>query len=254
MERKACKRRNGCLLGLLVVLGSACAGAQGSETTPPGNAADVAELRRITQEMMDAIAPGKAEVWERYLHERLIHVDENGVVRGKSELVRELEPLPPGLVGRIEVDVFKAEIHGDVAVVARELQEYLDYHGQPLRTRFRNIDTWLRTPQGWRLIAEQTAAVLKDPPAVALTREQLCAYEGTYSLTVDIVATVRCVDGGLLVERTGRPAAKYLPEAADLFFTPGQPRSRRVFLRDQKGAIVGFADRREGEDIRWTRK
>lgn len=254
MERKARKRRDSRLLGLVALASAACAGAQGAATTAPGTATDVAELRRITQEMMDAIAPGRADVWERYLHERMIHVDENGVVRGKAELLRELEPLPPGLVGRIEVDVFKAEIHGDVAVVARELQEYLDYHGQPLRTRFRNVDTWLRTPQGWRLIGELTTPVLKDPPAVALTREQLCAYEGTYSLTAEIVATVRCVDGGLLIERTGRPAAKYVPEAPDLFFTPGQPRSRRVFLRDEKGAIVGFADRREGEDIRWTRK
>jgi hypothetical protein len=212
-----------------------------------------AELRRTTQEMLDAIAPGQVEVWQRYTHERLMHVDENGTVRNKQELLAELTPLPPGLVGRIAIDQFKAAVHGDVAVVAHEDQEHLDYHGQILRSRFRSSDTWLRTPEGWRLIAQQTAAVLRDPPAVTLTNEQLCAYNGSYSLTKDITATVRCAEGGLTAERTGRPAAKYVPEVLDVFFVAGQPRIRRIFLRDDKGKVTGFVDRREGEDVRWVK-
>jgi hypothetical protein len=236
---------------------ASCAGAQtAAPATSPktSRAADEAELRRITQEMMDAVAPGHADVWRRHLHDRIMHVDENGVVRGKAELLREFTPLPPGLVGRIAVDVFKTEIHGDVAVTAYELQEHLDYHGQILRTRFRGSDTWLRTPGGWRLIAQKTSAALKDPPAIAMTKEQLCAYEGTYSLTDAFTATVRCVDGGLSVERADRPTVKYLPEVVDVFFAPGQPRSRRIFVRDQRGAVTGFVDRREGEDIRWRKR
>lgn len=235
----------------------ACAGAQGpapATGSAAATSAGEAELRRITQEMMDAVAPGHAGVWRRYLHDRLVHVDENGVLRGKTELLREFSPLPPGLVGRIAVDVFKAEIHGDVAVTAYELQEHLDYHGQILRSRFRGSDTWLRTPDGWRLIAQKTSAALKDPPAIAMTKEQLCAYQGTYALTDAITATVRCVDDGLAVERADRPTVKYLPEVVDVFFAPGQPRSRRIFLRDQGGAVTGFVDRREGEDIRWRKR
>jgi hypothetical protein len=212
-----------------------------------------AELRRMTQEMLDAIAPGHAEVWQRYLHDHLIHVDETGTVRNKKELLAELTPLPPGLVGRIEIERFKVEIHDKVAVVAHEDQEYLEYHGQRLRSRFRSADTWLQTPEGWRLIAQHTSAVLKDPPAIALTTEQLCAYNGTYSLTRDITATVRCEGGGLAVERTGRPAAKYVPEVLDVFFVAGQPRTRRIFLRGEQGKVTGFVDRREGEDVRWSK-
>ena len=29
---------------------------------------------------------------------------------------------------------------------------------------------------------------------------------------------------------------------------------RRIFLRDSRGKVVGFVDRREGEDIRWLKK
>jgi hypothetical protein len=46
----------------------------------------------------------------------------------------------------------------------------------------------------------------------------------------------------------------YLPEVRDVFFVAGQPRTRRVFLRDAAGRITGFADRREGEDVRWRRR
>ena len=64
-------------------------------------------LKRQTQELMDAIAPGHAEVWQRYLHKDVVYVDENGVVYDKERLVRELTPLPAGLVGHIVVDKFQ---------------------------------------------------------------------------------------------------------------------------------------------------
>ena len=212
------------------------------------------ELRRIVQEMIDAVAPGNAEVWRRYLHERVLRVDENGAVQTKEELLKEFTPLPPGLVGRAKVDTFKIETHGDVAVVAFELQEHLDYHGQILRSRFRVSDTWLKTAQGWQLLAEQVAAVLKDPPSIKLTQQQLCEYNGTYVLTAQITTTLSCTPQGLTAQRSGRPAANYLAEVADVFFVAGQPRTRRVFLRDAQGKVTGFADRREGEDVRWSRK
>lgn len=230
-----------------------CIVVASGEAAQPNNAAAEAELRRITQEMMDAIAPGHAEVWDRYLDERLIHVDENGTVRGKRELLAELKPLPAGLTGRIEVDRFRIEQHGETAVVAYEIQEHLDYHGQILRSRFRTSDTWLKTRGGWKLIASQTAAVLKNPPEVALTRAQLCNYNGTYALTDKITTTIGCSGSGLTSERTGRASATYRAETADVFFVPGEPRTRRIFQRDADGNVTGFVDRREGEDILWRR-
>jgi ketosteroid isomerase-like protein len=238
---------------LAFVSGAACRpGARTTAGAAPES--DVAALlKRQTQELMDAIAPGKAEVWKRYLLEDVVFLDENGKVYDRASLLKELTPLPAGLVGRIEVDRFQMKLHGDTAVVAAEIQEYLDYHGQNLRTRFRFLDTWLRTPDGWRLAARHTAAVLKDPPAISLSATELCAYNGDYRLTPEIATTVRCTKDGLTAERTGRPPATYLPEVRDVFFAAGQPRSRRIFVRDAGGAVVGFVDRREGEDVRWQK-
>lgn len=212
------------------------------------------ELRKAVQEMLDAIAPGNADVWKRYLHERVLLVDENGVVRTKSEMLAEFSPLPPGLTGNLALDKFKMEQHGDVAVLAYEAQEHLDYHGQPLRSRYRINDTWLKTAQGWQLLAEQVAAVLKDPPSIKLPQPQLCEYSGTYSLTAEIATTISCTADGLTAERNGRKPSPYLAEVKDVFFAAGQPRTRRIFVRDAQGKVVAFVDRREGEDIRWTRK
>jgi hypothetical protein len=73
------------------------------------------------------------------------------------------------------------------------------------------------------------------------------------SLTAEIKSTIRCTADGLAAERTGRPPAQYLAEVEDVFFVAGQPRTRRIFVRDAGGKVVGFVDRREGEDVRWTR-
>lgn len=54
-------------------------------------------------------------------------------------------------------------------------------------------------------------------------------------------------------EAGGESGAKYPPELRDLFFIPGQPRTRRVFTRDAAGRVDGFVDRREGEDVRCRR-
>ena len=223
-----------------------------AETPDPPNIE--AELERMTNELFAAVAPGDKEVWKRYTHDRLIYVSEANQVMTKAQLLEELTPLPKGLVGHLQVgEPYKVEFHGNVAVATYVADERLDYFGQVLQSQFRMTDTWLKTNDGWRLIATQVLAVLQDPPAVPLSRETLCGYNGTYRLTPEIVTKVTCADEGLSSERTGRKPALMKAEVRDVFFTPGQPRTRRIFLRNDKGAITGFVDRREGLDIRWTK-
>ncbi len=211
------------------------------------------ELRQNTKALLDAIAPGDVAVWNRLLADDALQVDENDVVRNKAQILAELKPLGPGLTGHLDIDDFQVARHGEVAVVTHEDNEYLDYHGQVIRSRFRMTDTWIHTPDGWRELGSQVLAVLQDPPAQQLATAVLCAYQGQYKLTNEIVASIRCEKGGLIVEREGRPARHFKAELTDVFFEPGQPRTRRIFLRDRLGSIIGFVDRREARDIQWTR-
>jgi uncharacterized protein DUF4440 len=222
-------------------------------TTAAAQSSVEAELRQNTQALLDAIAPGDTATWNRLLDPRMIQVDENDVVRTKDQILANLEPLGPGLVGRLAIDDFRVALAGDAAVVTHEDDEYLEYHGQVIKSRFRMTDTWVHAADGWRLIGEQELAVLKDPPAMQLGRATLCGYAGRYALVPDIVQTIRCEDDRLIVSREGRPDRTFLPESPDVFFEPGAPRTRRMFQRDAHGRVTGFVDRREARDVVWKR-
>jgi hypothetical protein len=231
----------------------ACLIAVAAPAAQPEQTKVAAELKRMTNELLAAVAPGDVAVWKRYAHDRLVYVSENNEQMTKAQLLDDMKPLPKGLIGNLEVGAFHVELHGDVAITTYVADERLDYYGQVLNSQFRTTDTWLRTRAGWRLLASQVLAVPFDPPAVPVSREILCGYAGTYRLTPEIVTTIACTDDGLSSERTGRKAATFKPEVRDVFFQPGQPRTRRIFLRDAAGAVTAFVDRREGLDIRWTK-
>jgi hypothetical protein len=243
------------LLVLIAITCGACLSPAGSASAGSAAAenAVVQKLRQNTQALLDAIAPGNVSVWSRLLDARAIQVDENDVVRNKSEILANLKPLGSGLTGNLEIDDFQVALAGNVAVATHEDKEYLDYHGQVIRSRFRMTDTWIRTHQGWRQIGSQVLAVLQDPPAIPLDSSVLCSYTGRYALTAQIIGTIHCRDGELTFERAGRPDSRFLAETPDVFFEPGAPRSRRIFLRDKDGHVTGFVDRREARDILWTR-
>lgn len=233
-------------LVLALLLGCAALGAHAADTPV------AAELRRDTQALLDAIAPGDVAVWDRLLDPKMIQVDENDEVRAKPQILADLKPLPPGLAGHLNIDDFRVAEFDDVAVVTHEDKEYLDYHGQVLNSRFRMTDTWRKTPDGWRQIASQVLAVQQDPPAIPFDGKN-CPYAGRYALTADIVATIACGDKGLTVARPGKPDRTFLPETPDVFFEPGFPRTRRIFQFDTGGHLTGFADRREERDIVWKK-
>jgi len=85
------------------------------------------------------------------------------------------------------------------------------------------------------------------PPA------KLAEYAGRYELTPEIHYTLRVDGDRLLGLREGGKEVELKAEAADIFFVPGSPRSRKVFYRDSFGRVTGFGDRREGHDIKWRR-
>lgn len=212
-----------------------------------------AELEAKTQALADAVAAGDKALWDGATDPALIFVSENNEVLTKTQLLNQLTPLPAGLVGHIKVTDYTLQRHGDSAVATYIANENLDYHGQPIRTKFRTTDTWQSTPGGWKMVASMTLAALDDPPAVALPPAKLAEYAGRYELTPDIHYTVRVDGDRLLGLRESGKEVELKAEAADIFFVSGAPRSRKVFTRDASGHVTGFADRREGHDIKWRR-
>jgi hypothetical protein len=211
------------------------------------------ELRRATQQLVDATAAGERAVWEHWTDPALTYVSEDNEVKGREQLIADLTPLPPGYSGWITVEEFRCRDFGAFAVTTYVLDEHESVEGHALRTRYRGSDTWRRTGTGWRAVAMQVYAIPQDPPGDGGSRPALADYQGVYSLSERTSQVVRVAGDHLLGERPGRAAQPLVRESGDVFFTPGHPRTRRIFVRGADGAVQGFADRREGSDLTWQK-
>ncbi len=132
----------------------------------PASASDAnvaAVLQKQTQELMDAVTFGKADVWRRYLDAEVIYSAEDGSVKNKEQLIGEITSLPQGISGELKVTQFKSVRQGRVAVTSYVAEEEEGYYGQSLHARYRSTDTWIETPAGWRLLASQLLAIGRDP-------------------------------------------------------------------------------------------
>jgi Domain of unknown function (DUF4440) len=212
-----------------------------------------AALQRSTQALMDATAPGNRAVWAHYADAQFVYVTEDNEVKTRTQVLADLTPLPPGYSGWITVEQFRCHDFGRFAVTTYLIDEHETIEGHELHAYYRSSDTWRRTHAGWRLAASQEFAVPQDPPRATATSTQLADYEGLYSLSALTRQTIRREGDHLIAERPGRAAQALLRESGDVFFTPGHPRTRRIFTRAGDGEVSGFADRREGADLVWTR-
>jgi hypothetical protein len=210
-------------------------------------------LRKKDQTLLDAIAPGDRKVWEAALASDAVYVDENGVTMDRAEFLKQLDPLPAGASGSLHIDTYSARVSGDLATVIHTDNEEENYHGQVLKARYLMTETWRLESGEWKLHMVHAYAILKDPPAMTLPAKALQEYVGTYSGGKDLEYIIQWDGKQLLGGRAGRSLTPLQVEVRDVLFVAGQPRNRKIFQRDEKGNVSGFVDRREGEDLKWSR-
>jgi hypothetical protein len=222
----------------------------------PSNAQDKTTelLRAKDQALLDAIAPGERKVWDQALAGDAVYIDENGTIMDRAEFLKQIEPLPPGASGSLKITSYSARISGDLATVVHTDDEQENYHGQMLSSRYLMTETWRREAGEWKLYLVHAYAVLKDPPAISLSSQELQQYVGRYAVGPDLVYLIQWDGKQLVGGRQGRPMKPLQVEVRDVFFISGQPRVRKIFQRDANGKITGFVDRREGEDLVWRRE
>lgn len=224
--------------------------AADAATPPP---ALVAEFRARDQALLNAIAPGDHKPWEDALAPEAVYLDENGAIIQRADFMDQLKPLGPGASGHLDIVDYRLKIVGDTALVIQTAAEYEAFHGQDLRTDYMMSETWRRSQNGqWKLLMVHAWAVMKDPPAITLTPAQADQYVGRYRAG-DLVYVIAREGEGLVGGREGRTLKPLKAEMVDVLFAPGQPRTRKLFQRDHEGRITGFYDRREGDDLKWTR-
>jgi Domain of unknown function (DUF4440) len=210
-------------------------------------------LRTADQALLDAIAPGDKQVWDRLLAKDATYVDENGAILHRDKFLAALRPLPAGSTGRIDIVRYEATIRGNVALVIHQDDERENYHGIPLHAEYLMTETWVKEGAEWRLALVHAHVVAKDPPEITSSAKVLDEYRGSYRAAADLSYVIRREGDHLIGERQGLPPVTLAQEATDVFFVAGQPRDRKIFRRDSEGHILDFVDRREGEDLVFIR-
>jgi Domain of unknown function (DUF4440) len=225
----------------MIALAAALAASVSFAAPPPSL---VAEFRARDQALLNAVTSGDRAVWDRAMDPDAIYVDEGGAITTKAGLLAQILPLPAGDGGHITITGYTLHVSDDVAVVVHRNAEVEEWHGQTLRLRAGE----------WKLVLSHVYVAAKAPPAIRLPANELDEYVGRYQAGPGVVAVVgREGDHLTIRDRKNKPAKPLLAEAQDLLFVPSEPRFHDLIQRDKTGKITGFIQRREGEDVHWTR-
>lgn len=132
-------------------------------------------------------------------------------------------------------------LYGDVAIVIHADNEMENFHGGHPTARHLTKANWQKSADNWKLLQVHVYVIQKDPPAQTLSSKELDAYAGTYKAG-DLTQTLRRDGDHLISTREGRPDITWKAELRDVFFIPGQPRTRKIFHRNANGKVIGIFD------------
>lgn len=210
------------------------------------------ELVRRTQELFDSVAPGNAEPFKKYFADDVMFFDEKGRDMDKAALVKDIQPMPKGYSGTIKLVRPKSHIEGNVAILSYDLDETETIFGQNMTARYHETDTWMRRGDKWQIIAAQVLRYYEDPAPGKADTGKFPSYVGTYKLGPERTMTITTENGHLYETRSGRPREELIPEASDIFFRKGVE-GRMLFGHGNDGKVITLIDRRNNEDVVWTK-
>jgi ketosteroid isomerase-like protein len=221
---------------------------ESAETLPAQQALPV-----MTQQLLDAL-PGKADVWQRYLSDRVVYVSEAGDVATKAELLKGFVPFPDGLAGSIVVRNPRITEFDDVAICVFEAFETQKVYDQQISVTYRSTHTWRREGGNWRLIAAQNVVLAKDPSALPVDMSRWKHFVGTYDLAGKRRYVVEQRGSELFGGREGGDLTRLIPVGENVFVEAGSPLGvQRIFLSSNSERADRMLQRRKFADVTWTR-
>lgn len=225
-----------------------------TDARPADLTAAIDRVKTATQELLDAVAPGNKAVWEKYLAQESIYTDEEGRVLTRRQLLDELKPLPKGYIGSIRIGETKVAAQENIIVLSHLDHEDLELYGQKIYTKFHTTSTWVKQKDGqWKLLSTHVMAIPNERKQAAVNSSKLNDYVGVYRLSPEVTYTVSVENGTLYGQRTGRLREELLPLCNDMFYKRGVWRGEKVFERNGEGLVIKMADRRENNDLVWSK-
>jgi hypothetical protein len=210
------------------------------------------ELVRHTQEMFDGVARGDKAPWQKYFAEDSMYFDEKGTSIDKRALVDGITALPPGYSGGIKLVKAKSHIEEETAILTYDLDETETVFGQNMTARYHGTDTWMYREGRWQIVAGQMFRYYEDPAPGKVDAKVVATYVGTYELAPGVTQTVSLEGDTLYAQRNGDAKVPLVPETTGIFFRKGTE-GRLLFRRDERGKGNAMIDRRNNEDVVWTK-
>lgn len=238
-------------LGLVLLVFSSGVGAQSK--LPESVSTDEKELVRIAQELFDAIAIGNKPVWEKYVAADVIYTDENWRILTKKDLVDSLAPLPKGYSGSIRMSNIQSRINGGAAVLSYRALEEERVFEQKLTPTYLVTDTYFKRNGQWQMVASHISVLPSERKAVSVSPKRLESLVGQYELSPGNTYTIMIEGDKLIGQRSGRSKEELLAADENTFFPKGTVRGEKVFVRDASGRTLKMLDRRENNDLVWTK-
>ncbi|HKA18500.1 MAG TPA: DUF4440 domain-containing protein [Blastocatellia bacterium] len=240
------------LIILVLVLLSSSFGV-GAQSRPEPVSRDEKELVRIAQELFDAIAIGNKPVWEKYVAPDVIYTDENWRILTKKDLVDSLAPLPKGYSGSIRMANVQSRINGDAAVLSYRALEEETVFGQKLTPIYLVTDTYFKRNGQWQMVASHISVLPSERKSVLVNAKRLESIVGEYELSPGNTYTITIEGNKLMGQRSGRAKEELLAADEHTFFPRGSVRGEKVFVQDDSGRTLKMLDRRENNDLVWTK-
>jgi hypothetical protein len=209
----------------------------------------------LTQQMMDALGEGKADVWQRVLLDDALITDEFGRRQTKKEAVDSIHPFPPGISGSIEIRDPHVRVYGNTAVIDFEDYEKETFFGQNFLVRYISTATYIRQGNDWKLATMLDVTLPTAPPTLAVGDIKPADYTGMYRIAPDR-AWIVDIENGKLQWRTkaGRPAHTLDAIAKDVFMGGDDEKNLMIFRRDASGKVVELIERRKFNDLHLKRE
>ena len=231
-----------------------CAVALASPALAETDAEVQTKLVALTQELMDALIPGKADAWQRILADDAIVIDEFGRIQNKKEAVESVHPFPKGFSGTIEIRDPSVRVHGDSAVLKGEMYEKEGVFDQNLVVRYIFANTFVRDGADWKLLAASDVTLPTEPPKLDVAGLVLGDYAGSYAYGPNRAFSVAVENGALYyTTKPGGPHTALDAIAKDVFMSGGDERNLVIFRRDAAGHVDELIERRKFNDLRMKR-
>jgi hypothetical protein len=210
-------------------------------------------FQQTEQALMDAIAAGNPDPWQRAMDERCVLTTEEGEVRSREEFLKELRPLPPGLTGGITVKDLTVDEYPALAVVRFLADEWETVFGQRLTTAYRVTDTYRRSDSSWKMVASHVSVVTRDPAGQRVATDGWPGLVGTYQLLPDgwkFHVVLR--EGQLYGGRDLTGLKRLIPMTPTAFVREGSL-GEWLFVVGPEGKGTAIVNLRKFEPLVWTR-